>query len=68
MESFIGSEEEVLFEGFETQENINFGFTTRYLKARSLLSKDFSGEVKRVKIMDIKKEKEGFFAECRITK
>lgn len=68
MTSFIGMEEEVLFENFDPKEQISTGFTKRYIKVKGVTVKDYSKEIHQVKIMKIKEEKKEYFAECRIVK
>lgn len=66
MEFFLDKKEEVLFEGYDREEKLCTGFTTRYVKVKGKSDTDLSKEVQTVKIFDIQEEKQEFFAECRI--
>ncbi len=66
MEFFVDKKEEVLFEGYDREEKLCTGFTTRYVKVKGKSDTDLSKEVQTVKIFDIQEEKQEFFAECRI--
>lgn len=66
IETFLGKDEEVLFEKYDHDNKLATGFTKRYVKVKGKCDFDLTKEVRSIKIMDIQKEKKDFFAECRI--